>query len=847
MKKINKKKYLISFSLILTILVSMLALLFINAATPPASGNYKIYYYRTDATYSGWGVHLWNDDGWGPTGWGGPALFSEAGTTTGSPAIPYTIGTETIGGLDFVFIEFPEPTVGSGLKFIIHKGDTKDPDGDRIWPSPELYQSVMCKSGELALYTENSSGEVIPINYITSAEISGTNKISLKMAAGVKIATDTFVLKENDATVDVTNGFVDNSKSGVLTLVTGNFDFSKTYSLIFNSQNPTYLYAGAGFIDGASSGLTPNVTEQLGCSYSGGTATFKVWAPFANEAKVNFYSTWDADNSADKTASHSLTKGAGGVWSATVSSVTEGQLYQYELVYGTSIKRVLDPYAKSMAAFSNSNAKDYVGKAAVVNPSSHNPTGWIDGTYYNLSQREDAIIYEVHVRDFTIGLTSAQLNGKTPGTYEAFVEKIQYLKDLGVTHVQLLPVMNYYYGNETANTTVESDYSYKNNNFNWGYDPHNYFSPEGMYSSSPTSPTARILELKTLIKAIHDNGMAVTLDVVYNHTANKGVFQDLTPGYWYRVKDGIETNKSGCGNDVETAHKMVRKLIVDSIKYWVDEYNVDGFRFDLMGIMDQKTIQEAYAAASALNPKTLFIGEGWQPMYEGPSLDFDGVSQLKGADQMWMTETNIVSVFSDSYRDYLKMGGFNEGLKGFLTDSKVSRANLLLNIMGQPTNFTADDPGDCVQYISAHDGFTWHDTVAYSVKLDPDATEDKAEIFKRLKNGQVVLLTSQGVSFIHAGCEMGRTKQYVGDPSLEGWDANNYDVRFESVSGKYYVRNSYDSSDALNKIDWNKLSTDTDRTALMEYTKGLIKLKKSTDAFRLGTKTSVDTNVTIIE
>ena len=846
MSKEVKRGFFFSTLFVLLAIIGLSIMLFVNAGTPPASGNYKIYYYRADGNYTGWGVHLWNQDGWGPTTWSSPALFSSPGTTTGSPKISYTVGIETVAGLNFAYIEFPKPNVGEEVYFIIHNGDTKEHEGkDMKWPSPSVFKSIFYKSGEPSskLYYESSPDVLKIINYVTSASITSGNTISVTLSTG-KDAADEFVVKEDDVTVDVTVNIANGATSGTITKNSGNFDFAKVNILIYNNQAPFPLYASASYIDNASSGLTPNFDETLGCTYSGGNATFKIWVPFATAVRVNFYSTWNQSNDAPDSW-HSLTKGSGGVWSGSIAC-SEGQLYQYELHYGSTIKRVLDPYAKSMGAFSNTNEKDYVGKAAVVDPASHNPTGWVDGTYYNLVKKEDAIIYEVHVRDFTIQLDSTQLNGKQPGTYEAFIEKLPHIKALGVTHIQLLPVLNYYYGDETKNKEKEMDYSYKDNNYNWGYDPHNYFTPEGMYSKNPTDPTSRIKELKTLIKAIHDNGMGVILDVVYNHTANKGVFQDIAPGYWYRVKNGVETNKSGCGNDVESAHKMVRKLIVDSIKYWVDEYNVDGFRFDLMGIMDNKTIEMAYAAASAINPKVLFVGEGWNPMYEGPSTDYEGNS-LKGADQQWMDETDIVAVFSDSFRDYLKMGGFNEGAKGFLTDLNVPRVNLLRNIKGDPTNFTADDPGDCVQYMTAHDGFTWHDTVCFALKLNPDNAVHKQEIFKRLKNGQVALLTSQGIVFIHAGCEMGRTKEYVGNPASEGWKSSNYDVRYDDTNNKYYVRNSYDSSDAINKIDWQKLASDPDRQELLEYTKGLIKLRNSTDAFRKATKSEVDSSVTIIE
>lgn len=839
--KLLFKRIFYVFSAIAIIIISL------SSGSAPATGNCKLYYYRTDGIYTGYIAHIWNDDGWSPTSWGTGASFTNSGVTDGNPVINYTTGSETIDGKIMAYIEFPFPTVGNGIKFIIHKGDSKDPDGDRLWPSPSSFSSVISLSGDSNVYYESEPDKITKIKYITSAKIVSSSRINIELSSSYDSSDD---LKLYSNGIEDTNiSILSTVEENVINIdKSSNFDLSKSFSISINNQNAVLISIDPLFIDEPASNLTPSdLNEKLGCEYTGGTAIFKLWSPNATEVNVCFYNNWYDDNSADITIRNPMVKGVNGVWSATLNSVTEGQLYQYEVKYGESIKRVLDPYAYSMGAFKNGNIKDTVGKAAVINPSAHNPAGWIDGTYANLGSnwtREKAIIYEIHVRDFTIGLTSTEINGKIPGTYKAFIEKIQYLKDLGVTHIQLLPVLNYYYGNEVSNDIVESHYSYHNNNYNWGYDPHNYFTPEGMYSENPEDPILRISELKELIKAIHDNGMAVTLDVVYNHTANMGVFQDIASGYWYRAKDGIFTNKSGCGNDVETSNKMVRKLIVDSLKYWVDEYNVDGFRFDLMGIMDNQTILDGYNACKTINPNVLFIGEGWRPMYEGPSTDYAG-NKLLGADQYWMTQTDCVSVFSDSYRNILKAGGFSEGDKGFLTGTKPSISSLLNNIKGQATNFTADDPGDCVQYIAAHDGFTWHDTVSFALHLDP--VNDKKQIFKRLKLGNLVCLTSQGVSFIHGGQEMGRTKEFIGNPASDGWTMANHDVKYDSIKNRYYVRNSYDSTDAINKINWELLTTDSDRNELMEYTKGLIKLRKSTDAFSMPTKALVDTNISLIK
>ena len=219
------------------------------------------------------------------------------------------------------------------------------------------------------------------------------------------------------------------------------------------------------------------------------------------------------------------------------------------------------------------------------------------------------------------------------------IEKIPYLKSLGITHVQLMPVLNFYFTDETK-TAYEGSGTVSGNNYNWGYDPHNYFTPEGWYSSNAADPYARVAELRTLINELHKAGLGVLLDVVYNHMGSVSFLDDVVPGYFFRTNaQGKLTSASGCGNDVATERVMARKLIVDSLAYWTREYKVDGFRFDLMGLMDTETVLSGYAAAKAINPDTLFEGEGWK-MYNGPA----GTS---GMDQKYMTKTDSIAVFND--------------------------------------------------------------------------------------------------------------------------------------------------------------------------------------------------------
>ena len=423
--------------------------------------------------------------------------------------------------------------------------------------------------------------------------------------------------------------------------------------------------------------------------------------------------------------------------------------------------------------------------------------------------------------------------------------------DLGVTHIQLLPVLSYYFVNELKNHERLSDYASSNSNYNWGYDPQNYFSLTGMYSSDPKNPEKRIAEFKNLINEIHKRGMGAILDVVYNHTAKVDIFEDLEPNYYHFMDaDGTPRTSFG-GGRLGTTHHMTKRLLVDSIKYLVDTYKVDGFRFDMMGDHDAASIEEAYKAARALNPNLIMLGEGWRT-YAG-----DENMPTRAADQDWMKHTDTVAVFSDDIRNNLKSGYPNEGQPAFITGGKRDINTIFKNLIAQPTNFEADSPGDVIQYIAAHDNLTLFDIIAQSIKKDPSKAENYAEIHRRLRLGNLMVLTAQGTPFIHSGQEYGRTKQFR-DPAyktpvaedkqpnkshlLRDKDGNPFDY-------PYFIHDSYDSSDAVNKFDWTK-ATDgkayPENVKSRDYMKGLIALRQSTDAFRLKSLQDIKDRVHLI-
>ncbi|HVO20892.1 MAG TPA: alpha-amylase family glycosyl hydrolase [Anaeromyxobacter sp.] len=592
---------------------------------------------------------------------------------------------------------------------------------------------------------------------------------------------------------------------------------------------------------------TPDAGAALGVAYDAGTgaATFRVWAPSSSSARVLLFDSWSATSPSasypmdrELDAPGDLDKnGWDGIWTATVPSLASGQLYQYDVGFGLA----LDPYAPSMGRFDSSTMSS--GKGAALDPSSIGPEDLLTGEPTatvpfdappGYGKREDAVIYEVHVRDLTIFLSGL---AHPVGTYEAFAEALDHVAKLGATHVELLPVLAYTNGDEGKRATVELDRTTTGNNYNWGYDPQSWFAPDGMYSEDPEDPARRVRELKTLVNEAHRRGLGVILDVVYNHTGSTAVLDALVPGYYYRG-----TNYSGVGNDTASERKMMRKLVVDSVRYLVEQYGVDGFRFDLMGLLDSVTMEEAYQAAAAVKPAVLFIGEGWR-MGGVPSTDYAG-TPIVAADQGWMASPDAVgiSAFSDSYRNVMKGGGLSETSDtdaGFLTGADPAAATLLRNLSADPTNFTADGPGDPVQYLTAHDGLTLHDKIGKILRLDPTRAAQEATIMQVVRLGFALQATSQGMLFLQGGCEMGRSK-WVPAAAAEATSANG--------GGRYYVYNSYDSSDAVNGFDWatpGAPGSVEGQTA--GYVQGLLALRASTDAFRLGSKAQVTANLSLLD
>lgn len=538
--------------------------------------------------------------------------------------------------------------------------------------------------------------------------------------------------------------------------------------------------------------------NDLGAVYTKQATTFKVWAPTASGVAVKLYKTGSSDEAgAQDISKTAMTKGENGVWSARIDGDKKNLYYTYLVTIDGVTRETADIYAK--AAGVNGN------RSMIVDLDSTNPKGWDKDSHILYDNPTDAVVWEVHVKDFSHSKVSG-ISVKHKGKYLAFTEKgttlndegqyptcIEYLKKLGVTHVQLLPVYDYATVDESA---VDSD------EFNWGYDPKNYNVPEGSYSTDPFNGNVRINEFKQMIMALHEAGIGVIMDVVFNHTftAKGGWFETTVPGYYYRMTpDGDFSDGSGCGNETASDHLMYRKYMIDSILYWTNEYHIDGFRFDLMGLHDVDTMNEIRKALDtkvADGKKIILYGEPWTGGDIGTKVKTAVKDNVKLLDDR-------IGVFNDEFRDAVKGHVFNAHEKGFVQNGS-SKSKLIAGIGANTVkNERMNAPTQSVAYVSAHDNFTLYDKLVLSVKNDQSYTQRDEQLVDMNRLSAALVLTSQGIGFMQAGEEFARTKQ--GD------------------------ENSYISPAGINELDWNHTAEYAD---LVSYYSGLIELRKNFAPFR---------------
>lgn len=813
----------------LKILSTMLIAVVLLACPFSAAGEetLRVHYQNSQGSYDDLGLWLWGDVAQPFTSWPDDALLFSQQNDFGA------------------FVDVKLADNASEIGFIVLNTRTEEQDaGNKIFMVTQ--NEIWIRENDDNVYT-SADLKITPVMHL--ARVMAENMLSIRFNNIKELNNDEAfaVIDAQGKKVEITD--TDTSKLPDVTLKTSKIDYEKLPLTVKYNQQSIQAHLSWQMIDK----LYAYQGNDLGCTFMDENVQFKLWAPKATKVDLLLYAKDDQTRMVKQV---SMSRESQGIWYLQLGQNEAGGLigshYQYEVTNpGKVAVKVLDPYAKSMAAVTVSPGAvdagasgDFVGKAAIVDPNAIGETpspAQIPG----YEKREDAIIYEVHVRDFTSDPSiEGDLNARW-GTYKAFIDKLDYIKDMGVTHIQLLPVMAWYYGDETAMAERELEYSAKNNNYNWGYDPHGYFSLDGAYSQNPNDPALRIAEFKELVDAIHSRKMGVTLDVVYTHMAKASFLEDIVPDYYF-FRDPQGSLLGDFGNNLATNRIMAEKLMVDSVKYWFDQYKIDGMRWDMMGDATKDSVQRAYNAAAAINKQTLFIGEGWRTFkghIEDPALEG------QSADQDWMSETDDVGVFSDEFRNELKSGFGNEGAPMFLTGGPRNIRNLFRNIKAQPSNTPADSPGDMVPYIEAHDNLPLYDIIAQAIKKDPDIPANDAEIHQRIRIGNAMLLTAQGIAFLHAGQEYGRTKQWRAKGKPEQKFHKLTDADGKPFKYPYFVHDSYDSSDAINMFDWKKV-THTSRypenLKTQRYTRGLIALRRSSDAFRLGSKELVDKNLKLL-
>lgn len=537
--------------------------------------------------------------------------------------------------------------------------------------------------------------------------------------------------------------------------------------------------------------------------YTPAATQFTVWSPTADEVRLMLF---DSGSGGHAYKIISMKPSEEGTWTAKVEKDLKGKFYTFHV-------KINEKWLGDTPGI-NAKAVGVNGKrAAIVDLKSTDPEGWAADRRPVLASPADVILYEMHHRDFSIDPSSGI---EHKGKFLALTEKgtvnpdglatgIDHLKELGVTHVHLLPSYDY--------ASVDETKLYENK-YNWGYDPQNYNVPDGSYSTDPYTPEVRIREFKQMVQALHKEGIRVVLDVVYNHTFNiaGSNFERTVPGYFYRQRaDGAYADGSGCGNETASNRPMMRKYMIESVLYWINEYHVDGFRFDLMGIHDLETMNEIRKAATAVDPTIFIYGEGWAA--SDPQMPQDSLAMKAHIYKM-----PGISAFSDEMRDALR-GPFNDNHKGaFLAGLPGGEESIRFGIAGairhpqvnyDSVNYSkapwAEQPTQMISYVSCHDDMCLVDRLKSCI---PEITPE--ELARLDKLAQTAVFTSQGVPFIYAGEEVVRDKKGV--------------------------HNSFESPDSINAIDWKRK---TEQANIFAYYKGLIQLRKNHPAFRMAHADSV--------
>ncbi|HLE09835.1 MAG TPA: alpha-amylase family glycosyl hydrolase [Bacteriovoracaceae bacterium] len=568
--------------------------------------------------------------------------------------------------------------------------------------------------------------------------------------------------------------------------------------------------------------------KELGIDWSGPIPILRLWSPTATAIAVEF---------SNKSHTHSFHKKMAytseGIWELRLDWDFQSHP-RYKLfvdAFGKT-EEALDPYAKGMDSFSPGKGPLKTPYAYLINPLENKIA--FRSSYQSINDTS-FVGFELHVRDFSID-PQLSIPQEQKGTYLGLTHAIPYLKDLGITHVQIMPLQSFYTVDEMNRSFQGEDVPQNKINYNWGYDPHNYFTPEGWYSQNPADPALRLRELQEMIYKFHQSGIGVIVDVVYNHIFDQNIFETIAPGAYLRRNDlGEISYKSGAGATLESRNYMVRRLIIESLKYFKEQFGVDGFRFDLMGFIDTETMRSIRVA---LGPNTILYGEGWE---------FTDLPAQEATTKSNLPAGQLISVFNDISRD--SYAGFMAG-PGFIHGMSGEYPKVLTGIIGGLANYSVDynndgfddviiskdyyhrfaeAPLNTINYLSIHDGHTLWD------KINLSTFGDLSYKTRLLKMSLAMLFTSQGRIILHGGDEFLRSKPLAAnDAHADRAHTSENVIANDGI--RYFHENSYNSPDTTNMIRWNLRKKNN---SMVDYVKGLIRLRKKHPALRLETASTI--------
>lgn len=744
----------------------------------------KLHYHREDGNYDGWDVWMWEVGGADGASF---ELADEDGEKVATKVV--TPGVTSVG-------------------FIVRTADwTKDVDEDQFIDIAEMVSGtvdIFVESGVKG-YTKEYRDDAVTGTKVSSAKYDGETTITVAMTGTIEGDLKTaFTVKGSEGDIEVKDVVAGENNEYSVTIATA-LESTKSYTVTFDGNEYKIVMPSIYSTEKFEQEYT-YTGNDLGATWTKDKTTFRVWAPTAESVKVNLYKS-GTKGTDDLIEAVEMKSDVNGTWVAEKTGDLNGTYYTYLVNVNGAENEACDPYARTTGVNGD--------RAMVIDLASTNPDGWDkDSDPHAGMNYTDAIIYELHVRDLSSDKSSGITNvGKFLGLTETGTKTasgvstgLDHIKELGITHLHLLPSYDYGSVDESKLDTPQ---------FNWGYDPKNYNVPEGSYSTDPTDGFSRVKEMKQMVQTLHKNDISVVMDVVYNHVHSSGdfCFNVIVPGYFSRINEaGQYSNGSGCGNDTASERSMVKKYIVDSVAYWADEYHIDGFRFDLVGLIDTETINAIVEEVHKKHPNVIFYGEGWSMNTELTKEGYTMATQVNSA------KTPGFAFFSDTIRDALKGSVFSKTDPGFVTGAGGMEGRIQTCWMAATS--WCSTPLQSVNYASCHDNNTLYDRIKMTL---PDASE--ADIIKMNNLAAAIYMTAEGIPFMQAGEEMLRTK-----------------VKEDGT----YDHNSYSSPDSVNSFKWDTLDNEAYKN-VFEYYKGLIAFRKNHAALRLTSAEDVSNNVKPVE